>query len=88
MDDVGRDGPDLHEAVVLDEDRVARQVPVHDRRLRPLNLRVQLVMLLGNITNMSSTSARIKQTIKHPMNKPTINRTAVYPIKVSYYYSY
>ena len=36
VDDVGRDGADLDEAVVLDEDRVARQVAVDDGRLGPL----------------------------------------------------
>ena len=30
VDGVGRDGADLDEAVVLDEDRVARQVAVDD----------------------------------------------------------
>ena len=38
MDDVGRDGADLDEAVVLDEDGVARQVAVDDGRLRPLKM--------------------------------------------------
>ena len=33
VDDVRRDGADLDEAVVLDEDGVARQVAVHDGRL-------------------------------------------------------
>lgn len=32
VDGVGRDGADLHEPVVLDEDGVARQVAVDDRR--------------------------------------------------------
>ena len=38
VDDVGRDGADLDEAVVLDEDGVARQVAVDDGRLRPLKM--------------------------------------------------
>ena len=36
VDDVGRDGADLDESVVLDEDGVARQVAVDDGRLGPL----------------------------------------------------
>ena len=36
VDDVGRDGADLDEAVVLDEDGVARQIAVDDGRLGPL----------------------------------------------------
>lgn len=32
VDGVRRHGADLHEPVVLDEDRVAGQVPVHDGR--------------------------------------------------------
>lgn len=32
VDSVGRYGADLHQSIVLDEDRVARQVAVHDGR--------------------------------------------------------
>jgi hypothetical protein len=36
VDDVGRNGANLHEAVVLNEDGVARQVAVDDGGIGPL----------------------------------------------------
>lgn len=55
VDGVRRDGADFHQAVVLDEDRVAREVPMHDGRHAAVE--VAIIVIYKLLATIEFTSA-------------------------------
>lgn len=60
VDGVGSHGADLHEAVVLDEDGVAREVAVHDGRHAAVQVATNTTYQILNINDLCTRPTRFE----------------------------